>query len=593
MFRQSSFASRLSILGLLIVSLGLTTAAQGAVRPNVVIILADDQGWGDLSVNGNTNLSTPHIDSLARDGAMFDRFFVCPVCSPTRAELLTGRYHPRGGVWSTSTGGERLNLDERTIADAFHSAGYATGIFGKWHNGTQYPYHPLGRGFDEFYGFCSGHWGNYFSPPLEHNGRTVRGNGFIADDLTDRALAFVEKHHEGPFFCYLPFNTPHSPMQVPDRFYEKFRSAELPLRYSGTQPEDLAMTRAALAMCENIDWNVGRVLTKLEALKLADNTIVVYFSDNGPNSWRWNGGMKGRKASTDEGGVRSPLLMRWKGHIRPGTRIEQIAGAIDLSPTLAELAGVPLAGKKPLDGRSLAPLLLGGAADGSDRMLFSHWNGAVSVRTEQYRLDARGKLFDMTANAGQTQDLAQERPEVAARLSRAVSDWKRELLTEYPRDDRPFTVGYREFPIAQLPARDGVPHGNVRRSARAPNCSFFENWTGLDDRMTWNIDVHTAGKYEATIYYTCPRKDIGSTIELSFGECRQQVTVSVANDPPLIGAEHDRVPRAGESYMKDFRPLNLGMMELRAGRGPLTLRALSISGSQVMDVRSVVLTLQE
>jgi arylsulfatase A-like enzyme len=593
MFRQSSFVSSLLVLGLLIASLELTTAAQGAARPNVVVILSDDQGWGDLSVNGNANLSTPHIDSLARDGAMFDHFFVCPVCSPTRAEFLTGRYHPRGGVWSTSTGGERLNLDERTIADDFRSAGYATGIFGKWHNGTQYPYHPLGRGFDEFYGFCSGHWGNYFSPPLEHDGRTVRGNGFIADDLTDRALAFVEKHRAGSFLCYLPFNTPHSPMQVPDRFYEKFRGAELPLRYAGTQPEDLAMTRAALAMCENIDWNVGRLLAKLEELKLADNTIVVYFSDNGPNGWRWNGGMKGRKGSTDEGGVRSPLLVRWNGHIKPGKKVSQIAGAIDLAPTLTDLAGVPQAGKKPLDGRSLAPLLLGAAADWSNRMLFSHWSGAVSVRTDHYRLDAQGKLFDMTADAGQTRDLAQSLPEVAAKLSRAVSQWKSDLLSDYPRDDRPFTVGYREFPITQLPARDGVPHGNVRRSARAPNCSFFENWTRLDDRMTWDVEVNTPGKYEATIYYTCPAKDVGSTIELSFGDSRLQATVSMANDPPLVGAEHDRVPRVGESYMKDFRPLNLGVMELPTGRGSLTLRALSISGTQVMDVRSVVLTLQE
>ena len=146
-----------------------------AKTPNIVVILTDDQGWGDLSLNGNKDLSTPNIDSLAHDGARFDRFFVCPVCSPTRAEFLTGRYHVRGGVYSTSTGGERLDLDELTIADTFKSAGYATGAFGKWHNGMQYPYHPNGRGFDEFYGFCSGHWGDYFSPPLEHNGQIVKG----------------------------------------------------------------------------------------------------------------------------------------------------------------------------------------------------------------------------------------------------------------------------------------------------------------------------------------------------------------------------------------------------------------------------------
>src|SRR5581483_455796 len=153
-------------------------------RPNIIVILTDDQGWGDLSGNGNTNLKTPHIDALGKDGATFARFFVQPVCSPTRAELLTGRYHPRGGVRDVSRGGERLNLGERTIADLLRAAGYVTAAFGKWHNGSQYPYHPLGRGFDEYYGFTSGHWGDYFGPPLEHNGRAVTGHGYLADDFT-------------------------------------------------------------------------------------------------------------------------------------------------------------------------------------------------------------------------------------------------------------------------------------------------------------------------------------------------------------------------------------------------------------------------
>ena len=173
-------------------------------------------------------------------------------------------------------------------------------------------------------------------------------------------MEFIAQNQDRPFFCYVPFNTPHSPMQVPDRFYEKFANLDPKLRArdpaaGGRSP----MTRAALAMCENIDWNVGRVLAKLDELKLADNTIVLYFSDNGPNSWRWNGGMKGRKGSTDEGGVRAPFLIRWPGHIRPGTRVPQIAGAIDLLPTLADLAGIPVASHKPLDGMSLKPLLAG------------------------------------------------------------------------------------------------------------------------------------------------------------------------------------------------------------------------------------------
>ncbi|MFZ5829527.1 MAG: sulfatase-like hydrolase/transferase, partial [Planctomycetota bacterium] len=301
-------------------------AAAAAPRPNVVIFLADDQGWGDLSTNGNQTLSTPNIDSLARDGAKFDRFFVCPVCSPTRAEFLTGRYHPRGGVYSTSTGGERLDLDERTVAEAFQKAGYATGAFGKWHNGSQWPYHPNARGFDEYYGFTSGHWGEYFDPPLDHNGQPVRGKGFIIDDLTDHAMAFVEENKDRPFFCYLPYNTPHSPFAVPDEYWQRFKDKPVAQPASDGGKEEIDVTRCTLAMGENIDWNVGRMLKKLDELGLAKNTIVIYFSDNGPNSWRYNGGMKGRKGSTDEGGVRSPFLIRWPAGIQPGLEVKEIAG---------------------------------------------------------------------------------------------------------------------------------------------------------------------------------------------------------------------------------------------------------------------------
>ena len=286
-------------------------------QPNLVIILADDQGWGDLSINGNRNLQTPHIDSLARDGALFERFFVCSVCAPTRAEFLTGRYHPRGGVRGVSRGDERLNLDETTIADIFRAAGYATGCFGKWHSGTQHPYHPNSRGFDEYYGYTSGHWGDYFAPELDHNGEVVQGEGFLTDDLTNHAIRFIEKNRARPFLCYLPLNTPHSPMQVPDRFFEKFAALDPAQRARDESQESLPMTRAALAMCENIDWNVGRVLQSLDSAGLAKDTIVLYFSDNGPNSWRWNGGMRGRKGSLDEGGLRAPCLLRWPGKIPP------------------------------------------------------------------------------------------------------------------------------------------------------------------------------------------------------------------------------------------------------------------------------------
>jgi hypothetical protein len=226
-----------------------------------------------------------------------------------------------------------------------------------------------------------------------------------------------------------------------------------------------------------------------------------------------------------------------------------------------------------------------------ERMIFSHWRGNVAVRTQRYLLDHEGQLFDLIADPGQQRDIASEHRRVADELAGAVKQWRQEMLVEHEQDDRPFTVGYRDMPMTQLPARDGVPHGNVERSSRHPNCSFFTNWTGHDDRITWDIDVATAGEYEAVIYYTCPVADVGSTIELSFREASVQATVAEPHDPPLMGAEHDRVPR-NNSYVKDFKPMRVGTLRLPAGRGTLTLRALDIPGKQVMDVRMIVLTLQ-
>ncbi len=578
---------RYLIAAMFTLTIAIATPAANAAPPNIVVVLTDDQGWGDLSIHGNTNLSTPNIDSLAADGAIFDRFFVCPVCSPTRAEFLTGRYHPRGGVYSTSTGGERLDLDEMTIGDTFKAAGYATAAFGKWHNGMQAPYHPNSRGFDEYYGFCSGHWGNYFDPLLEHNGKLVHGEGFIIDDFTTHALQFMEEHRDGTFFVYLPYNTPHSPMQVPDRFWNHFKDKELTLRNRDPKSEDVPKTRAALAMCENIDWNVGRILQKLDELDVAENTIVVYFTDNGPNSYRWNGDMKGRKGSTDEGGVRVPMLVRWPGHIKPGTEIPEIAGAIDLLPTLADLAGIPVASQKPLDGISIKPLLLGTADNWPERMIFTHWKGRVTVRTQQFRLDNDGRLFDLTNDPGQRRDVADAHSELATRLRTARQSWADEMLPLLTSEDRPFPVGFAAF--THLPARDGVAHGNVQRSAKAPNCSFFTNWIDTEDRITWDIDVAEGGRYRATVYYSCPADDVGSEIELSFHVSSLKGQVSEAHDPPLRGAAEDRTPRGSESFVKEFKPWDLGIIELQKGRGELALRALSIPGKQVMDVRYILL----
>jgi len=555
--------------------------------PNIVVVISDDQGWGDLSVHGNANLATPNIDSLARDGALFDRFFVAPVCSPTRAELLTGRYHPRGGVYSTSAGGERLDLDERTVADVLLAAGYRTGAFGKWHNGSQHPYHPNARGFEEFYGFTSGHWAQYFDPILEHNSEIVRGQGFIIDDLTDHAMHFIEGAGQQPFFAYIAYNTPHSPMQVPDRFWRKFADAELPQRHRDPELEDLNHTRAALAMVENIDWNVGRILGKLDELGVTENTIVLYMSDNGPNGSRWNGGMKGRKGSTDEGGVRSPALMRWPARIAPGSKIMEIAAAIDLLPTFAEVAGVEVAGDKPLDGRSLVPLLSGAEEAWADREIVSTWRDRTSVRNQRFRLDTDGALFDMSRDPEQRTDVSAQHPDVTRKLGEVAQRAGDEFAAELGEDDRPFPVG--EAARTWLPARDAAATGGVERSNRFPNSSYFRNWQSTDGAVSWDVEVSTPGEFLVTLYYACREGDEGSLVELSYLDSSLEARIDEPHDVPLIGGADDRVERQ-ESYTKDFRPMELGHLELGRGRGPLTLRAKEIPGREALELHSLILT---
>jgi arylsulfatase A-like enzyme len=498
-------------------------------------------------------------------------------------------------VVDVTRGGERLNPDAKTIADAFRAAGYATGAFGKWHNGSQWPYHPNARGFEEYYGFTSGHWGEYFNPPLEHNGEPVRGKGFIADDLAQHAIEFIEKNRENPFFCYVPFNTPHSPFCVPDEFWDRKKGKPVEQRSDLGDKEDVLVTRAVAAMNENLDANIGRILDRLRDLHLEQDTIVVYFSDNGPQSRRWNGGMKGIKGSTDEGGVRVPCFVHWPGKIEGRRVLPQIAGAIDLLPTLTALAGVPLKPEKPLDGRDLSALLLGRpeAVSSERRAMVQAFRGRASVRTQQYRLDASGALFDMIADPGQTKDLSKEQPEMTAQLQRTLADWKSSVdFARSGQDTRPFTVGYAEFPTTPLPARDGVPHGKVERSAKAPNCSYFTNWRSVEDRITWDIDVHTAGEYDAELLYTCPPGDEGAQVELSLGEAKISGRVGPAWNPPLNEGE-DRAPRNAESFQKEFKPLKLGPIHLTAGRGELSVRATEIPGKSVMDLRSVRLTLRK
>ncbi|MDX1472056.1 MAG: arylsulfatase, partial [Flavobacteriaceae bacterium] len=556
-------------------------------NPNIVVILSDDQGWGDFSIHGNTNLSTPNVDKIALEGARFENFYVQPVCSPTRAEFLTGRYHHRGGVYSTSSGGERLDLDEKTMGRVFKEAGYTTAVYGKWHNGTQYPYHPNGRGFDDFYGFASGHWGNYFDPMLEHNGKIVKGNGYLANDITDHAIDFIKDNKNGSFFLYVAFNIPHAPMQVPDKWYKKFNQKKIEFRAAPGNVENIDFTRAALAMCENIDWNVGRIARILDTLNLSKNTILVYFNDNGPNEYRWNGGMKGKKGSVDEGGVRSPLFVKWPGKIKAGKKPEQLAGAIDLLPTLADLAQIPYTTDKELDGISLKNFLIQDSSPMSDRVLINQWRGKISVRSQKYRLSHDNLLYDIENDRGQKNELGNRL--VKEELLKEKENFKKQINKEdlTNSDHRPFLLGHPDTEYTHLPARDGIAHGNITRSNKFPNCSFFTNWKNVNDFISWDTQVLESGAFEVTIYYTGTQKVLNSEYQLSLGKNSIKFRISEIFNPPLRGMENDRVKRKN-SYVKDFKPLSIGKIHLDKGKIPLVLKSLSLPEKEGIDVRLIL-----
>lgn len=551
-------------------------------KPNIVLILSDDQGWGDLSIQGNTNVKTPNIDSIGTNGKNFKYFYVSAKCSPTRASMFTGRYHPRCGVTGTSKGEERVDLDEKLLSEILKENGYVTGGFGKWHSGQQYPYHPNARGFDEWYGFCCGHWSNYFDTKLEHNGKEIESEGFLADDLTNKAIDFIEKNSKVPFFCYIPYNTPHSPMQVPDKYFDAVKARGIHLLSEKGKDENLDFTTAALAMCENIDWNVGRVLAKLNELNLTKNTIVIYMSDNGPNSYRWNGGLKGIKGDNDEGGLRVPFLIQWPDKISKGD-VSSAATHIDLLPTLCDLLNIEAKLPKKIDGISLKNLLLNNTPL-EERNIFSFFDNKISMRNSRFRADYNG-LYDLTVDPGQKKNLKDELPAEFNKMVQLLKSMEAEMRLE-SNGLRPFTVGHPKISITPLPIRDCLLSGaKISRSNKHPNDTHLINWSDINEFPYWEIELLSSGKYEILIDYTCSKENKGCEIEFQFNGASLIGTISEAYEPEIIPSP-DRTKRI-ESYDKPFKRISLGEVELKMGAGKASLKCLKMPGNGIIDIKAI------
>jgi hypothetical protein len=324
---------------------------------------------------------------------------------------------------------------------------------------------------------------------------------------------------------------------------------------------------------------------KTRELGIDDNTIILYFCDNGPNTWRWNGGMKGKKGSVDEGGVRSPMFIKWPGEIDPGKKVERVVSVIDLLPTLSALAGIPYETNHPLDGISVKNSLLEEESEWEDRFLLNYWRGRVSIRSQQYRLDPAGRLYDIESDRGQKKDLSEELPEIKKQMVAAAEEFQKQINQELPKEDlRPFYLGHSALKYTQIPARDATAHGNIKRSNRYPNCSFFTNWISLEDSLSWQVEVPEEGTFQVQLYYTCPLGDEGSSIQLSVGASTLQIKITEAFDPPLRGMDEDLAPRI-ESYVKDWKVLDMGSIDLVPGSFNMSLKALEIPGNSVMDFR--------
>jgi arylsulfatase A-like enzyme len=567
----------------------LCLAAAGAARaeparPNVLLVLADDLGYGDLGVHGTPHIETPRLDRLAAESVRFDRFFVTPLCAPTRAALLTGRSALRTGVWGIKQHQETMSGEEVTLAEALRGAGYRTGCFGKWHNGELHPTSAPGQGFDEFFGFYGGHVNDYFDARLTRGTTPEPTTGYIADVLTDAAIDFMERHRDRPFFCYVPFNTPHTPVQAPDR---EFAAAKA----KGLSDSDAGFD----AMCANLDANVGRLLDAVDRLRLAPDTIVLFLSDNGAAATRFNAGMKGLKSGLDEGGSRVPLFVRWPGRLGPPRAVPQIAAVIDLFPTLLDLCGVPAPPGPPVDGISLRPLLEGRPVAGPERLLFTNWSGrpaAGAVRSPRYRLVSDGgrwRLYDMLADPGQETDVAAAHPDEVARLRAAYETWFADVTAGFSRAPRPLPVGHAEHDPVVLTAPLATFTGRIRfEPPQGVSHSWLTGWTDPADTIRFDLDVAAPGSYEVALRYACPQADAGATVRVRAGAATVSGTV-----PAFAGRELPLPHRTTERH-EVFRNREWGVLELgrlRLDRGPtqLTVEAVDKPGASVLDLKEVVL----
>jgi arylsulfatase A-like enzyme len=495
--------------------------SEAATPPNVLFVLTDDQGFGDLGAHGNPVVRTPNLDAFARSSTWLKNFYVSPVCSPTRSSLLTGLYNYRTGIVDTFLGRSLMRPGIPTLPEYLAKAGYRTGLFGKWHLGDNYPLRPEDRGFQETL-WCQG--GGlaqpsdapgvdpktaYFDPVLKQNGKEVKTRGYCTDVFTDAAAKFISTDSSKPFFAYIAYNCPHGPYQVPEELAAHYSKRDLsPDAFPkiGQPWASGKLNTGEIANCygmiENIEANFARLLKTLEDRKLLDNTIVIFLTDNGTGGVRWAAGLRNRKGTVYEGGIRVPCYVRLPG-IAPRAPVEVPAAHIDLTPTLLDLCGASPREPK-FDGVSLAGLLRGESQQIPERTLFFQWHRgdepelyrSFAARGPRYKLvqaagsaqEMKGppkyELFDIAADPFEEKDLAKEKPEELARLKKAYEAWFADVTKAGFTPPRIAVGSEKENPVRLS-----------RQDWRGPKAGWTKDSIGH-----WEVQVERAGRYKVMLW---------------------------------------------------------------------------------------------
>ena len=609
-----------AVISLLAASAGAAPDAP-AKRPNVLVIITDDQGYGDLASHGNPVVRTPHLDQLAKESVRLTNFYVSPVCSPTRASLLTGRYSYRTGVVDTFLGRSMMHTDEVTLAEMLRWAGYRTGIFGKWHLGDNYPMRPMDQGFGESLVHKGGGLGQpsdlpggggYTDPILLRNAHAVRTSGYVSDVLAAAAIDFIKTNRDRPFFAYLAFNAPHDPLgDVPQAHLDRYKSIDLTasrfVSPGWPLPTRLDTDKVArvYSMVSNIDDNVGRVLAKLKELGVDRDTIVVFLTDNGPQHPRFNAGMRGLKGTPYDGGIHVPCFMRWPAGLgaASGAYVDRVAAHIDVTPTLLDACGVPQPPGVPFDGVSLLPLLRGDVSHETwpDRTLYFQWHrGATpqpdrsfAARSQRWKLvqpagadgaefQPRYELYDLAAEPYETRSVADRNNAVVEEMRDGYRHWFEDVTSSRA----------RHAPRVVL----GTPHENpavlTRQDWRGPRAGW-----GAKDLGHWEVEIAEAGDYEITVHLAAdPAKPADGAKPAGKGPD----AVAGVEQPAAAGAP--AVPRTLHFRLGTVeveRPLEPGQKSmklpaLRLPAGAGSLEAWVTQGGQTTGVRFVeVLNLGE